>query len=796
MKKIIIKLAFIIFIFIALTPFKTSAFSTTPEELSSKLNLNQEDKMYTVEDILYNRVPVFDVNIFEESEKIKELDRDAPLIRFREIVKNWYVVFYTLANSVMVLMLVYTGIRLLFNTVGSEKARKKDLLVGWVKGFVLLNFAHMIMYSIVTINDQFVSAFSKVNESMSEDMGNLYNVILSRALDFRFTIGVAGTILYVLMVVLFVNYIMVYLLRFMRVMVLTLAVPVVIVKNVYESAGKKVGKSFQTWLQDYLTNVSIQMMQALIYTILMKMVLSMGFVSIMGLVMAIIVLNNILSLTRTVMKMFRFSSTTSKLGMESLSENDGKIVPGKLAKSAVKMGVLGYGAVKVMKFQTKGLAKLTEKVRKKIGKRYDESELKDNVDNLLNKKDKLLGEVLKTLNDDKVKKAKLFDKYDKIKKSIKDREEQEKENKKQEEEIKKLEKALEENIKQILASNKKNKVKNRKIRKRIETFNRQKAVLEKKIKRVPYNEFIDNVVLIRRSLRNNELGFNTKEKRRLKKEINKKLTERFTSKVKLVGHVAAGTTIAAIGIPLGVMVDLGQFDLNPKSGGLAITTIGTLTALAKNSKAVSKYIKKFETASDSYEEVKKKYYKNANKSLEKSINIIKFAKEFGIEIDQYEKAAIKQEIKEKVKELDSVADIANKFSKYVSKNEIELESASDIFYAAKEFLDDIDDISDVKKAEIISSLEVAGKQIAIEKKIEKRNNLTKDELKKKREERRKKANRFVLGQISDAYVDENIDDEKTREQMKKINRFGYKKSDYSDKDEDGKFNLNKFIDNL
>ena len=80
-------------------------------------------------------------------------------------IAKWYYALRTLAIVVMLLILVYIGIRIMTSSIASEKSKYKNMLVDWVVAFCLIFIMHYIMVFANNINDSLIKIFDSVAES-------------------------------------------------------------------------------------------------------------------------------------------------------------------------------------------------------------------------------------------------------------------------------------------------------------------------------------------------------------------------------------------------------------------------------------------------------------------------------------------------------------------------------------------------------------------------------------------------------------------------------------------------------
>ena len=338
---------------------ETSNSQQTSENQKKSLQIKKDDsnneeakKLITIDDIIFGREPLIDINFFEDSDSVKEVqskNSKALIIQIRDKVKIWYVMFRNISIMVMVIILLYLAIRMLIDiyitgTDPSKKARYQQMLIGWLKSLAILIVMHMIIYVVIAINSEVVKTAEGIASLKDENrLQNLNVILLQRALDIRFSISFPATLLYILVTILTIKYFFVYLKRFLLIMILIITGPFITIKAAYESAGKTASKSYQKWFYDLTINVFEQSVHAIFYAIFIRLFFEESLKSIIGFILLWYLLRSMLKLTSTLMKLFRFDSKSGSLGGTPKNDDRG-------LKDFVKWETINMAAEKARKF--------------------------------------------------------------------------------------------------------------------------------------------------------------------------------------------------------------------------------------------------------------------------------------------------------------------------------------------------------------------------------------------------------------------------------------------------------------
>lgn len=89
-------------------------------------------RIITFEDILFNRVPLIDVNVFSPTKTVTGEDVASVIAHIRVNIAGWYIAFRNLAIVISFATLIYIGIKVAIESSGEKRARYKQMLMHWV----------------------------------------------------------------------------------------------------------------------------------------------------------------------------------------------------------------------------------------------------------------------------------------------------------------------------------------------------------------------------------------------------------------------------------------------------------------------------------------------------------------------------------------------------------------------------------------------------------------------------------------------------------------------------------------
>lgn len=209
------------------------------------------------EDILFNKIQLTDVNIFDFSV-------DGPILTIRQNIAKWYYALRNLSIVVLLAILVYVGIRMTLTTVAEEEAKYKKMLTDWVVSFILIFLLHYIIIFTLQINDGLVNVFSKSLASSSK-FGDSINQTFMTALDIRLTVGLGSSLVYVMLTGITLMFLIMYIKRMITVSFLIMIAPIVTITYSIDKMGDGKSQALNTWVKEFVYNILIQPFHCIIY---------------------------------------------------------------------------------------------------------------------------------------------------------------------------------------------------------------------------------------------------------------------------------------------------------------------------------------------------------------------------------------------------------------------------------------------------------------------------------------------------------------------------------------------------
>ena len=242
--------------------------------------------LVTPDDIIFNRVTITNINFFDFT------NGNSTVISIRENVASWYYALRILAIAVLLVVLIYIGIRMALSSVASEQAKYKEMLKNWAVSFALVFVLHYFAVFIIQVNNSLIDTLSNANSSNSGILGSLATSLQLEMLDPRIIKSVAAIIIYFMLVGMTFAFFTSYIKRFLTIGFLILISPLITITYSIDKMGDNKSQALNTWMKEFIYNILIQPFHAIIYMVFVKEAINMlalnTFSTVAGAVFAIL----------------------------------------------------------------------------------------------------------------------------------------------------------------------------------------------------------------------------------------------------------------------------------------------------------------------------------------------------------------------------------------------------------------------------------------------------------------------------------------------------------------------------
>lgn len=317
--------------------------------------------LLTPADIFFNKVGIIDINFLNLDNSL-----GTTVQTIRETVAGWYYICRLLAIGILLLILLYIGIRMAISTIASEKAVYKKMLVDWITSLALVFLLHYIIMFTINFNEAVVKALETIAKGvkMEDFTGQLIGASLG--------IGISSwgaLVCYFMMMLQTLAFLISYIKRMLTVGFLIIISPLISITYSVDKIGDGKAQALDSWLKEFVYNILIQPFHCILYLVFVGTAIQIvnKDASLAAMIFSILCMKFIWDGEKIVRKIFGFekagslaSAAASAAIATAAVGNIGKTAKG--AATGVRKGINFFkenGALAAMKNDAgKGLKKL------------------------------------------------------------------------------------------------------------------------------------------------------------------------------------------------------------------------------------------------------------------------------------------------------------------------------------------------------------------------------------------------------------------------------------------------------
>lgn len=220
---------------------------------------------FSIQKLVFNKIPIFDINFFSVSENDTDLQ-----INIKDIIARMYYIFRDLAIVSTLVILIYTGIRMALASIAMEKAKYKKMIFNWLVGFIILMILPYIMIIIVKIGEVLIDLCESIMVTLCGDqIKNIEESLLNTATtstEKGFSL-IIPSIIYWVLTFYQLKFFWMYGKRLFSTAFLIVISPIILIKYIFDNGQ---GTTFKSWMTEFSLNVLIQPLHAVLYMIFMS----------------------------------------------------------------------------------------------------------------------------------------------------------------------------------------------------------------------------------------------------------------------------------------------------------------------------------------------------------------------------------------------------------------------------------------------------------------------------------------------------------------------------------------------
>lgn len=280
---------------------------------------NTSNNWVTFYHVFFNKLGVTDINIFEYrwgSQMTNQFDENSTFGKLRTNIASWYYGIRNFAAIILLVVLIYVGIRMAISTVAEEEAKYKTMLKDWFVALALVFILHILIISVIYVNNEIVRALDPAGAdgaSQADTLVNYQGSLMEKtfSLGYTWTYGLATGILYSILAGVSFGFLVMYIKRMITIAFLTLIAPIITITYPIDKMGDGKSQALNNWLKEFMFNVLIQPFHCLLYLIFVSSALEMLNGTLGGGIFAIITVVFVYQAEGIIRKIFGFGGAST-----------------------------------------------------------------------------------------------------------------------------------------------------------------------------------------------------------------------------------------------------------------------------------------------------------------------------------------------------------------------------------------------------------------------------------------------------------------------------------------------------
>lgn len=210
-------------------------------------------------EIVFNEIAITNVDFFDFS----GVGSDTVVYKIRTNVAGWYYFMRFIAVAILLVILVYVGIRMALSTIAEDKAKYKKMLVDWLASLALVFVLQYIMIFIIQLSNTLVTALGGTRkEGLETALNDVAKTALGASVE-----AIGATVVFFLFVYQTFSILFTYINRMIRVAFLIIISPLITITYSIDKMGDGKAQALNTWLKEFVTSILIQPFHCVIYMV-------------------------------------------------------------------------------------------------------------------------------------------------------------------------------------------------------------------------------------------------------------------------------------------------------------------------------------------------------------------------------------------------------------------------------------------------------------------------------------------------------------------------------------------------
>lgn len=207
-------------------------------------------------DIFFNKYTFFDVNFFDTTNGLSMIT----IVRLR--VAQWFYILRTISATVLLVILIYVGIRMTISTIAEDKAKYKKMFWDWCCSLALIFVLQYIAIFVIETNNVIVNF---LRDYGYQDIKEGINDIMMQGMGPMGIGSLVSTVVYCMIIFQTISFMLVYIKRMIKVGFLILISPMISITYSIDKMGDGKAQALNKWLKEFVYTILIQPFHCIMY---------------------------------------------------------------------------------------------------------------------------------------------------------------------------------------------------------------------------------------------------------------------------------------------------------------------------------------------------------------------------------------------------------------------------------------------------------------------------------------------------------------------------------------------------
>ena len=214
-------------------------------------------------DIFFNKYKLLDVNFFD----VNGVANGSIAYTIRTSIAGWFYIMRLIASAILLVILVYVGIRMAISTIAEEKAKYKKMLIDWCCSLLLIFVLQYIAIFAIYCNNAIVNALnSTLTDTNIEN--SISGIIAGIGINAVLGVGIpsiVSVLVFCAIVFQSLAFLLSYISRMIKVGFLIIISPLISLTYSIDKMGDGKAQALGTWLKEFVYTILIQPFHCILY---------------------------------------------------------------------------------------------------------------------------------------------------------------------------------------------------------------------------------------------------------------------------------------------------------------------------------------------------------------------------------------------------------------------------------------------------------------------------------------------------------------------------------------------------